>query len=206
MDNGGHLSEKISDEQLVQLHLAGRKGAFETLLRRRGGEVYRFLVRMLGDQTLADDVLQETFLQLHLSADRFDVSRRFKPWLFTIAANKARDALRSQSRRKTQPLDAQISETSEASTSYLDLLQADIHMPSEQMQNQELRSAVQKMVMEMPEHLREVILLSYFHHMSYKEIADVLAVPLGTVKSRLHAAVSHFAHRWESVGKRFADE
>lgn len=57
--------------------------------------------------------------------------------------------------------------------------------------------------MEMPENLRDVLLLSYFHQLSYKDIAEVLGVPLGTVKSRLHAAVGQFARRWESMRKRF---
>jgi RNA polymerase sigma-70 factor (ECF subfamily) len=60
--------------------------------------------------------------------------------------------------------------------------------------------------MDMPEHLREVLLLGYFQQLPYKEIADVLAVPLGTVKSRLHAAVNHFARRWEAMAKRFGEE
>jgi RNA polymerase sigma-70 factor (ECF subfamily) len=60
--------------------------------------------------------------------------------------------------------------------------------------------------MAMPEHLREVLLLGYFQQMPYQGIAEALGVPLGTVKSRLHAAVSHFARRWESIGKRFDND
>ena len=206
MDKRERIPASLSDEELLQLHLAGQKGAFEALVERRGGELYRFLYRFLGDRTLADDVLQETFLQVHMSADRFDPGRRFKPWLFTIAANKARDALRSQSRRQAAALDAQISDSGENTTAYIDLLAAKVDMPAQKLQNQELRDAVQKIVMEMPEHLKEVLLLGYFQQMPYKEIAEVLFVPLGTVKSRLHAAVSHFARRWETMGKRFSDE
>ena len=88
----------------------------------------------------------------------------------------------------------------------MDLLQAEIELPDEKLQNQELRLAVQQTVMEMPDHLREVLVLSYFHQMPYKDIAESLDVPLGTVKSRLHAAVGHFARRWESISRRFRDE
>jgi RNA polymerase sigma-70 factor (ECF subfamily) len=196
----------LSDEELLQLHVAGQKGAFEVLVERRSGELYRFLYRFLGDRTLADDVLQDTLLQVHMSADRFDPERRFKPWLFTIAANKARDALRSASRRQTSALDARISDSEDSTTTYVDLLAADIDLPLEKLENQELRDAVKKIVMDMPEHLREVLLLGYFQQLPYKEIADVLAVPLGTVKSRLHAAVNHFARRWEAMAKRFGEE
>ncbi len=202
----GDTASTISDEELLRLHRTGQQGAFETLIRRRGRELYRFLVRYLGDPALADDVYQETLLQVHLAAEGFDPSRRLKPWMFTIAANKARDAMRSRSRRSAAPLDAQISSGEEESTTFLDLLQAEVERPGEQMENQELREAVQKVVMEMPENLREVLLLNYFHHFSYKEIADILKVPLGTVKSRLHAAVNYFGRRWEAVGKRFTHE
>jgi RNA polymerase sigma-70 factor, ECF subfamily len=196
----------LSDEELLRLHVAGQKGAFDALVERRSGELYRFLYRFVGDRTLADDVLQDTFLQVHMSADRFDPDRRFKPWLFTIAANKARDALRSATRRQTAALDARISDSEDSATAYIDLLSAPVDLPLEKLENQELRDAVKKIVLEMPEHLKEVLLLGYFQQMPYKEIADVLAVPLGTVKSRLHAAVSHFARRWEAMAKRFGEE
>ena len=205
MERPERTDAELTDAELLGLHRSGRPGAFETLVRRRGPEVHRFLIRFLGNRALADDVMQEAFLQVHLSADRFDVSRRFKPWLFTIAANKARDALRNLSRKKAAALDAQIGGGDEDAT-YVDLLQADIELPIEKLQNQELRQTVQETVMEMPEHLREVLILSYFHQMPYKDIAEALDVPLGTVKSRLHAAVGHFARRWESVGKRFREK
>ena len=117
MSNEHATPSKVTDEELLRLHLSGQQGAFESLVRRRGPEVFRFLVRFTGNRALADDVFQETFLQVHLAADRFDLSRRFKPWLFTIAANKARDALRSRSRRRAAPLDARMGHDSDESTS-----------------------------------------------------------------------------------------
>lgn len=206
MSQSESTEAQLSDEELLRLHRNGQKGAFEALVSRRGAELYRFLLRFLGDRALADDVFQDTFLQVHLAAEGFDTSRRLKPWLFTIAANKARDALRSRSRRSAAALDAQIDTGDEESSSFVDLLQADVSGPGDRIEESELRDAVQKVVMEMPEHLRDVLLLSYFHQFSYKEIADVLGVPLGTVKSRLHAAVNHFARKWETVGRRFSNE
>lgn len=206
VDQGDLDSASISDEELLRLHRTGQKGAFEALMRRLGGELFRFLIRFVGDRTLAEDVFQDTFLQVHLAAEGFDTSRRLKPWLFTIAANKARDALRSRSRRGAAALDAQVSVGDDESTTFLDLLRADVESPGQRMESTELQQTVQKVVMEMPEHLRDVLLLSYFHQFSYKEIADILGVPLGTVKSRLHAAINHFARRWQSLGKRFGNE
>src|SRR6185436_21184411 len=98
--------DKRSDESLLQAYQHGEREAFATLMHRYANELLHFLVRFLGSRAAADDVFQETFLQVHLSAETFDTQRRFKPWLFTIAANKARDYLRRNSRRQTPQLSA----------------------------------------------------------------------------------------------------
>ena len=86
-----------SDEKLLEDYRHGDKGSFAKLVSRYQRELYHFLVRFLGNRSSAEDVFQETFLQVHQSAEQFDTQRRFRPWLFTIAANKARDLIRSQS-------------------------------------------------------------------------------------------------------------
>ena len=100
------MREEPTDEQLLAEYRAGDKTKFAVLVMRYQRELYHFLVRFLGDRAAAEDVFQETFLQVHQSAEQFDLSRRFRPWLFTIAANKARDLIRSQARRPTNPLSA----------------------------------------------------------------------------------------------------
>src|ERR1051326_5945787 len=151
--------------------------------------------------TAAEDVFQETFLQVHQSAAQFDLQRRFRPWLFTIAANKARDLIRSQARRPTNPLQASINAGDEESGEFIDLMSAASSVPGEPLERQELQEQVQKTVMGMPDHLREILLLSYFHQFPYKQISEILDIPLGTVKSRLHAAVAHFADRWRATNQ-----
>ncbi len=192
-------SRKISDGELLQRHLAGDGQAFPALVRRYRRELFNFLARFTGDAALAEDVFQEAFLQLHLSAGSFDTSRRLKPWLFTIAANKARDAMRSRQRRQAAPLDAAVQPGAADPTPYAALIPADVPAPEAALVNLETRRAVQRIVSEMPDSLRTVLLLSYFHDMPYKDIAEVLSVPLGTVKSRLHAAVRQFAARWKAA-------
>ncbi|HTL29890.1 MAG TPA: sigma-70 family RNA polymerase sigma factor [Tepidisphaeraceae bacterium] len=190
-----------TDEQLLSAYRDGERGAFEQLVGRYQRELFHFLVRFLGDRAAADDVFQETFLQVHQSADQFDPSRRFRPWLFTIAANKARDLIRSQARRPTNPLQASINPGDDESGEFMDLMQSAQAFPDEPLQREELQQLVQKTVMSMPEHLREILLLSYFHQFPYKQISDILEIPLGTVKSRLHAAVAHFADRWRTMNQ-----
>lgn len=196
----------IGDNELLRRHLDGDAGAFAALVERYRHELFNFLARFTGDATLAEDVFQETFLQLHLSAGVFDMSRRLKPWLFTIAANKARDALRTRSRRQAAPLDALLSGDEGKAGTYAELMPANVPAPHEAILNIEARQAVQNTVNEMPENLRLVILLCYFHEFAYKEIAEMLGLPLGTVKSRIHAAVKLFAERWKAAAEQSADE
>jgi RNA polymerase sigma-70 factor, ECF subfamily len=190
-----------TDEQLLSDYRSGDKQSFALLVSRYQRELFHFLVRFLGDRAAAEDVFQETFLQIHQSAGQFDQTRRFRPWLFTIAANKGRDLIRSQARRPTNPLQASISPGDEDSGEFIDLMQSVENAPDAPMERQELQRAVHETVMSMPEHLREILLLSYFHQFPYKQISDILEIPLGTVKSRLHAAVAHFADRWRALNK-----
>lgn len=190
-----------TDEQLLSDYRHGDRTGFAELVERYQRELYHFLVRFLGDRAAAEDVFQETFLQVHQSAEQFDPQRRFRPWLFTIAANKARDLIRSQARRPATPLQATINPGDEESGEFIDLMQSITAFPEEPLERRELQEAVQKTVMSMPDHLREILLLSYFHQFPYKQISDILDIPLGTVKSRLHAAVAHFADRWKSTNQ-----
>ncbi|MDH3584096.1 MAG: sigma-70 family RNA polymerase sigma factor, partial [Phycisphaerae bacterium] len=161
-------------------------------------ELLNFLTRFLGKRAVAEDIFQETFLQVHLSADTFDLDRRFKPWLFTIAANKGRDHMRRRARRPAAPLDAPIGgRGSDDGQSFVDILQDDLPLPGEAVEQAEQAERVQRTVDEMPEHLREILLLAYFQRFSYKQITEVLEIPLGTVKSRLHSAVGAFAKLWK---------
>jgi RNA polymerase sigma-70 factor, ECF subfamily len=187
-----------TDEELLSAYRGGERASFSALVERYRRELFHFLVRFLSDRAAAEDIFQETFLQVHQSADQFDPQRRFRPWLFTIAANKARDLMRSQARRPTNPLQATISPNDDEGGQFIDLMEASEPMPGEAMEREELQKVVQATVEGMPDHLREILLLSYFHQFPYKEISDILGIPLGTVKSRLHAAVAYFADRWKN--------
>jgi len=190
-----------TDEQLLVDHLHGRADRFELLVSRHSQELYHFVLRFTGNGPAAEDIVQEAFLQVHLSASSFDRKRRFKPWLFTIAANKARDYLRSRSRRPEVPLDAHVATGDEDGQRFMELLSGPDGDPSEPLEDAEQRRLVQELVERMPDHLREVLILSYYHRFPYKEMAAILGIPLGTVKSRLHAAVAHFARAYQSAVK-----
>lgn len=193
--------EPRTDEQLLEAFREGDIGAFRTLIERFQPDLLRFLTRLVGDRTAADDLFQETFLQIHQSAGTFDVTRRFRPWLFTIAANKGRDWLRRKSRRRAMELSAPVGGSSGGSpgsdaTTFVDLMAADVRSPAADLDDTERDRMVQAALSTLSPPLREILLLAYFQRLSYQHIADDLGIPLGTVKSRLHAAVAAFARAW----------
>lgn len=183
----------LPDESLLTNHRAGDPRAFPLLVKRYERELFHFLFRFLGERGAAEDVFQDSFLQLHRSAGSFESGRSFRPWLFTIAANKARDALRSRQRR------IHTTQASADNNQPIDLVTAANALPTQSLELEELRDQVQQTMNSMPEQLREVLLLNYFHGFSYKEISEMLDIPLGTVKSRLHSAVGYFGRAWKKI-------
>lgn len=191
--------EAPTDERLIREYLEGKSGSFELLVRRHSQEIHQFVQRFVRDSVTAEDVVQETFLQVYHSAGAFDQSRRFKPWLFTIAANKARDYLRRLSRRREVPFEAQVGNEGDSGRRFIDLLSGDDVLPVEDLLLEEKRRSVREVMEAMPAKFSEVLILAYYHRFSYKEIAEIVGVPLGTVKSRLHAAVTHFGRKYRDA-------
>lgn len=184
-----------TDEELVEDYLDGDTAAFRTIIERYHDPLLRFLFRLTGERAAAEDVFQETFLQIHQSIETFDLTRRFKPWLFTIAANKARDALRKQQRRAAVSLSSRGRDGEGGAL--VDLLEIDLPGPGLRLEQEEQSRMVQSAIDAMPPRLREILLLAYFQKLTYQQMAEALGIPLGTVKSRLHAAVAAFAKLWQ---------
>lgn len=191
---------ETSDEILVARYVKGDRSALRTLIDRHKNDLLRFLTRLTGDRDAAEDAFQETFLQFHLSARRFDPSRKFKPWIFTIAANKARDAMRRKGRRPTLGLSAPVGGSSDGgSIEFVDLMEMPGPRPEAKLDAREQQELVAKAMDSLSYSLREVLLLAYFQRLSYAQIADDLDIPLGTVKSRLHSAVATFARSYAKL-------
>ncbi len=191
--------KKTTDAELLARYAAGEEAAFREIVSRYKNSLYAFLKHFLNQQELIDDVFQETFLQLFTSRDSFDTTRPLRPWLFTIAANKAKDALRKQQRTAATPIGT-IAEPEEMSfNDVLNALTADTTRPSEELEKGETASQVRQVIANMPENLREILVLAYFNRFSYKQMAQILSIPIGTVKSRLHTAVGRFAKDWKAA-------
>jgi RNA polymerase sigma-70 factor (ECF subfamily) len=189
----------MSDKDLLQRYTAGEERAFQELVSRYKDSVYGFLRRFLSRPDMVEDVFQETFMQLFVSRNTFDTSRPLRPWLFTIAANKAKDALRRMQHQESAHLGDMFSSDEHTIEDVLNTFDYDTQMPYDSLIRDETAESVKRVIGKMPAKLREIILLAYFHKFSYAEISKILGIPVGTVKSRLHTAVGRFAEDWETV-------
>jgi len=189
---------KQSDAELLARFAAGQESAFREIVTRYKNGLYAFLRRFLSQRELVDDIFQETFLQLFSSIDKFDTNRPLRPWLFTIAANKAKDALRKQQRSSTIAIGT-IADSDEMSfDDVLNTLTSDTEIPYDNLERREAAGLVRRIIADMPENLQEILILAYFNKFSYKQMAQILSIPIGTVKSRLHTAVGVFAKEWKT--------
>lgn len=176
-----------SDETLFVEFTAGKEQSFLELMQRYEKKLFYFLFRYLGDAHRAEDLFQETFLQVLTKFHSFDTKKTFRPWLFTIAANLARDELRKQKRQKTQRVTSGI-DLEKQENSLEEIIDGDWEEPLlilEKLEQEELLSWALEQIS--ADH-REVLLLFHFENLKYKEISDILDVPLGTIKSRIFNA------------------
>ena len=169
---------------------AGETAAFDALVRRYERELYGYLRRYVGDGNLAEDVFQNTFLQLYLKSGHYETGRRVRPWLYTIATHQAVDAMRRHGRRQAVSLEL----TREAGPDgEADGLSASLEGrgidPFDAASGREQAERVRAAVNRLPDFLRQVLILAYYQGLKYREVADALDIPVGTVKSRLHAAL-----------------
>jgi RNA polymerase sigma-70 factor (ECF subfamily) len=191
-----------TDEQLLARLRTGDREVFGPLVRRYERELYGYLRRYLGDDDLADDVFQTTFLAVFRKIKQYEPGRPARPWLYTIATNQAIDALRKRNRQADRRTDAIIARDEDGEPRPLfELLPAAGETPPDHAERGEERERVRECVAKLPDLLREVILLAYFQGMKYRDIADALEIPLGTVKSRLHAGLVKLTEEWNAMSE-----
>lgn len=200
--SANHLARATDEELLSRYRDEGRPEDFDELVTRYERELYRYLVRYLGDATLAEDVFQNTFLQVHLKKHLYEEGRPVRPWLYAIATHQGVDALRKAGRQATVSLDQQTASTGESDVGTLvDLLVSDTPGPLANLQGQERALWVREAIASLPEVLRETLILAYFQDLKYREIAETLDIPVGTVKSRLHAAIAKLQEMARKTGQ-----
>lgn len=201
VSGGGAAVAGPSDEELLRRsRVDGDAAAFESLVHRYETELFSYLRRYLGSAEMAEDVFQATFLQVHLKKEQFEEGRRFRPWLYTIATNQAIDAQRRNRRHRMVSLDNRTGGEDDVG-SLVEMLSGSERTADEQMESEEAREWVRSAVDELPDGLKQALLLVYHKGMKYREAADVLGIPVGTVKSRLHSAVLKLNESWRRNGR-----
>ena len=187
-----------SDESLLEQYRCGIEQAFAELVFRYERELYSYLRKYVGDATLAEDVFQCTFIQVHLKIHLYEKGRPVRPWLYTIATNQAIDALRKAKRCESMSLDMRPPYEQEGGNSFAELIQGENEDPVHTLEGVERRRWVNETLSRLAPHLRSVIIMAYYQGLKYREIAEILGIPVGTVKSRLHAAVAKLGQAWRS--------
>lgn len=178
--------ERLADEELMPLLAAKDPDAFEVFYDRHGGAAYSLAYRIVGDRTAAEDVTQEAFLSIWRSGARFDRTRgSVRAWTLGIVRNRAIDALRRQAGRAPK-LDFDDDATLEQRPS--------AELTDEQALQAESAREVRGALRELPGEQSKVIELAFFAGFSHSEIAEMLGMPLGTVKGRMRLGMEKIRH------------
>ncbi|MEX0613715.1 MAG: sigma-70 family RNA polymerase sigma factor [Pirellulales bacterium] len=198
-DSSADVDRMTDEELLLEYRLTGTSAVFETLVKRYERELYNYLRRFLNNQVLAEDAFQATFMQVHLKCHLFDEHRKVRPWLYTVATNQAIDIQRRNRRHRLVSLDRPNRVQHEELGSLVDVLSGREGEPASGLELGERSEWVRQAVAALPEQLRSAVRLVYFRGMKYREAADELDVPVGTVKSRLHSAVKRLGQAWQDA-------
>lgn len=183
--------QELDDSALVAAFLNGQKRAFTLLVERYNGRLLNFVHRITGDRERSEDLVQETFIRVYRHLHRFDQSKKFSTWVYTIASNLAKNELRNRSRNPLV-LFQTIKKNWDADERPLEW-EDNTYRPDDLFRKRHLRQMVEKAVAQLPEHHRTVFVLREMEGKTYEEIAEITGCNLGTVKSRLNRARNSFA-------------
>jgi RNA polymerase sigma-70 factor (ECF subfamily) len=190
------FSAQTDTNDLIAAHLAGDERAFTRLVTRYQPRLVNFITRMIQDRDRAEDLVQEAFLRVYRHLNRFDRTRKFSTWVYTIAANLARNELRN---RKRSPLVLyQTLESADPAGLPVEFEDPD-NRPDVLYHRRHLQELVDAAVVRLGETHRTVFVMRELEGRSYEEIAETTRTNLGTVKSRLNRARSAFA---EEIGPK----
>jgi RNA polymerase sigma-70 factor, ECF subfamily len=183
--------KSLDDSAVVAAFLAGNKRGFNELVERYQSRLLNFVYRTTGDRERAEDLVQETFIRIYRHLHRFDQSKKFSTWAYTIASNLAKNELRNRSRNPLV-LFQTLRRTWDADQRPLEW-EDNTYRPDDLYRKRHLKEMVDSAVSELPEHHRIVFVLREMEGKTYEEIAEITGCNLGTVKSRLNRARNNFA-------------
>jgi RNA polymerase sigma-70 factor (ECF subfamily) len=194
-EDSARQADDARDRADMERLIAGQDTALNDLMERHATPVFHFLCRMVGNEDDANDLAQETFVRVFKSRGSFRTGRKFSTWLFTIAANLARNHFRWRSRHPNISLETENVETEQTLGS---ALPSDSPAPNEQALATERAAAVRAAVGKLPEDLREAIVLCEWEELSVAEAATILETTPKAVESRLYRARQLLRERLKS--------
>ena len=181
----------VEDGAVVSAFLTGEERAFHELVNRYQTRLLNFIYRTIGDRERSEDLVQEVFIRVYRHLHRFDRSKKFSTWIYTIASNLAKNELRNRSRNPLVLFQA-IRKNWQDDDRPLQF-EDPASRPDDLYRKRHLRDLVEQSVAQLPEHHRQVFVLRELEGKSYEEIAEITSCNLGTVKSRLNRARNAFA-------------
>ena len=184
------------EDLLLEYRSTGIREAFEELVHRYERDLYHYLYRHLGNTANAEDVLQKTFLAVLKGCDKFDASRKFRPWLYTIATN---EAINIQRKAKHFRVISQVEEDSDT-YSIVDNVIGNEPEPFAEEMDREIAGKVREAVDKLPKQLKQAVYMVYFQGLTYREAADEVGIHFTTLSERLQHAVRKLNFLLKNVG------
>jgi len=176
------MSHQFTDEELIAQFQAGNEDAYLEIVERFKNRLFAFIYRFVGDEDIAEDLVQDTLIKVYTHRHAYREIARFSTWIYTIAGNLARTELRKRKRRATFSMSA------------LGLGEREYELPSEDftpsktLEGEQTEKHIRIALAKLPLHFRTVIILRDVQELSYEEISKIMKIPLGTVKSRVNRA------------------
>jgi RNA polymerase sigma-70 factor, ECF subfamily len=196
-ENANQAVGELTDEELLLTYRQTLdRRYFENLIRRYERELYTFLRRYLGDTQLAEDTFQATFLSVHMRMNQFEEGKRFRPWVYAIATNKAIDCQRRNRRHRISSLDAAIGDRDSVPDSLGKRIVDDTMSPPDAAMFEESGQRVRDVVAQLSPDAQHLIQLAFYQGLKYAVISEILGIPLGTVKSRVHTTMRKLSEIW----------
>lgn len=190
LNQAPELTSASDEELLLSYRDGGNRLAFEELVHRFEKELFGYLRNYLSDPELAEDAFQETWKQVYLKCDQFDHNRKFRPWLYAVATNQAIDLQRKLMRHPIASLNRVVQQEAGESATFGELFADEAAVSSEETAMRMEGSALVHAALEaLDPAQRDVVKLVYFQGLRYREAAVACDIPIGTVKSRMHAAI-----------------
>ncbi|CAM3271043.1 RNA polymerase sigma factor SigW [Filibacter tadaridae] len=181
MERRRYALDELINKRINEV-LKGKQDAFEEIVILFQHRLYHVCYRMLNNKQEAEDIAQEAFVRAYINIHTFDQKRKFSTWIFRIATNLCIDRIRKK--KPDYHLDAEVPGT-EGLTMYSQIAAAG-DLPEEQIEKMEAQERIRYEIGRLPDKYRSVIILRYFEELPLQEIGDILELPLGTVKTRVH--------------------